>query len=1211
MSERLRCARGHEWDASAELGTLEADPSRLCPICNNVDITPPPPGNSARASRRPVDSDHVPTSYPVVAGYEILGVLGRGGMGVVYKARQVRLNRLVALKMILAGAHAGPEEMVRFQREARAVARLQHPNVVQIHEIGDVNELPYFALEFIEGGSLLQHLDGTPWPARNAAALIEVLARAMHAAHEHGIVHRDLKPANILLQKSEKHNPKSEKQAVVDVGSRFSELVPKIADFGLAKRVGLETDITREGAVVGTPSYMAPEQAGQGQAIGPMADVYALGAILYELLTGRPPFKGPTPVDTILLVLSQDVVAPSRLHPRLAADLETICLKCLQKEPHKRYASALALADDLHRFLAGEPIMARPIGALERRWKWAKRRPALAAFWSVTAAALATVLIGSAVYNSHLQRALEDAHNQQVAADEARGQAEANDQESRRRLVRLYVSSGMNRLEAGDQLNALPYLAEALRLESDQPDLARVHRLRFGTALRQCPRPAHIWIHPEGGVTALALSKDKKRVATAAGGLAHVWDVKTGQAVAPSLKHGGGLVNAVEFSPDGTRLLTAGGTPAAKIWDLASGKALLELKYAAPIVFAAYSPDGHLVVTTSTDGTARVWDANTGGAVGAPLRHQKAVMKAAFSPDSRLVATVSLDETARLWNAATGEPVFAPFGLEGAVFFRDVAFTADGHTLLTRGVVVKLWDVQTGKMVFQQAAFGWTTATGLSPDGLRILAGSNAGLGHVWGTRASGELVPPLQHGATVSFVTFSPDGTILLTCSNDKTARLWSARTGEPLTPPLPHHGPVVSGAFITPRELLTASTDGAVRLWRVPLPAAVLTPWDTYLGRVVFSNDNRLVAIFHGDNVLPMHGIYDVQTGRLRRSFLTKLPVNGFAFSPDGRSYATSSDPEHAAYVWDLETGRRLIGPLQHDGAILTIDFSPDGKMLVTGANDGTARVWRAADGAAVGEPLRHRPQPIWVARFAPDSRRVLTATHAGRAIVWDVASGKRICLGAWHGASIREASFSPDGRRFLTASFAGTARVWDAATGEPVTPFMNHPGRVLQAGFSPDGRLVFTGSDGDSAVRIWDATTGSALSAPLEQLPRVGSGGFGYDGLVLAAGGRFWEVATLQPITPPAPGADRNYPAVSADGRYLAVHSWRLPDYPEPPRVHIWSLTSFDRPVDDAVREARLRSASRVDNQGNLQPLDLTQLRSAFEELRSRYPADFQSP
>ncbi len=341
----------------------------------------------------------VTPALPTVPGYEILGLLGRGGMGVVYQARQTSLKRLVALKMILAGHFASPQELARFRAEAEVIARLRHPNIVQIYEIGEERGCPFFSLEFVEGGSLDRRVRGTPQPPRPAAGLVAVLARAMHVAHQSGVVHRDLKPANVLIADCRLPNADLSEQSKI---GNLQSAIPKITDFGLAKRLDSDSGQTHSGAIMGTPSYMAPEQAeGRVKEVGPAADVYSLAAILYELLTGRPPFKGATPRETIEQVCTREPVPVRQLQPSVPRDLETICLKGLRKDARQRYPSAADLADDLHRWLDGRPILARPVPAWERAWKWARRRPALAGLALAVSVALVSLAAGGVLFGQY------------------------------------------------------------------------------------------------------------------------------------------------------------------------------------------------------------------------------------------------------------------------------------------------------------------------------------------------------------------------------------------------------------------------------------------------------------------------------------------------------------------------------------------------------------------------------------------------------------------------------------------------------------------------------------------------------------------------------------------------------------------------------------------------------------------------------------------
>jgi len=471
--QTLRCAAGHEWEWDG-VHPHSAD-TVTCPQCGkaaNTLILPAKPATPAQASDGPADgmetmpSDQpvhsestVPASagWPIIAGYEIVAELGRGGMGVVYKATQTSLRRTVAIKLFLTGS------LDRFRLEAEAIARLQHPHIVQVFEVGTSFRGPYFSQEFIAGGSLADRLDGAPWPAAKAAALVATLAEAMQFTHDRNIIHRDLKPANILMA---------------------DDQTPKISDFGLAKESDRDSGQTATGDIMGSPSYMAPEQAGGvTKHITPATDIYALGAILYELLTGRPPFYGETAMDTVFQVLSNEPIAPRQLQPKLPRDIETICLKCLEKLPRDRYATAQELADDLRRFGLGEPIRALPVPTWMRAVKWARRRPGLAAAISTATLATLFLIVGGIVYNILLVGALRTADDERQRRDATLVQAQdVVDQLlsgfSEQRLAHLPHSESLRH----DLLTSSLALCEKLQAENpEKPEL----RWQVGRAQRQ------------------------------------------------------------------------------------------------------------------------------------------------------------------------------------------------------------------------------------------------------------------------------------------------------------------------------------------------------------------------------------------------------------------------------------------------------------------------------------------------------------------------------------------------------------------------------------------------------------------------------------------------------------------------------------------------------------------------------------------------------
>ena len=517
----------------------------------NPDTTEAPPAS---------DRSHGPLPFPEIPGYELIRELGRGGMGAVYEAQSKNLNRRVALKIVLGGVVACSTAMRRFFAEAEALAALQHPNIVQVFDRGEYQGLPYFTMEFCPNGSLSTKVKDQPLAAREAAQIVEQLAQGVAAAHAHGILHRDLKPDNVLFSR---------------------EGTPRIADFGLSKRFDESSDgdsgLTHTGAVMGTPSYMAPEQAkGETKQIGPGVDVHALGAILYRLVTGRPPFLGANSTETIRQVIDVEPVSPTQLTPGLSRDLATICLKCLAKEPARRYASALELSADLRRFLEHKPILAKPVGPIERALKWVRRNPVVA---GATVAVVLALSIGTTVsYMKYRDaEAARTAESKRVEErDEALGKAnDANRAEAQRLKERdAALDDANHQLGIGNTL-----LAVAAYDNRDMPlvreRLDKVPAAQRGWEWRYLRRLT------EGGIF------------TCFGHTSHVTDAR--------------------FSPDGSRIVTGSQDQTAKVWDARTGRPLLELKgHTNAVDCVCFSPDGTRIVTGSLDKTAKVWDAGTG-----------------------------------------------------------------------------------------------------------------------------------------------------------------------------------------------------------------------------------------------------------------------------------------------------------------------------------------------------------------------------------------------------------------------------------------------------------------------------------------------------------------------------------------------------------------------------------------------------------------------
>jgi WD40 repeat protein len=1054
-----------------------------------------------------------------IGGYEVLGELGRGGMGVVYRARDPRLKRLVALKMIRADGHADPGQRRRFQTEAESAARLRHPNIVQVYEVGEAGGRPYLALEYVDGGSLAQRLAGTPLPVEEAAPLVETLARAVHAAHQAGVVHRDLKPANVLL-------------ACSDGGGRPGgageepRYEPKIADFGLAKQLDADTGHTRTGAVVGTPSYMAPEQAwGTAAEVGPPADVYALGAILYECLTGRPPFKGTTALDTLEQVRSRDPVPPSSLRPQLPRDLETVCLKCLHKEPAKRYGSALDLADDLRRFRTGEPIRARPVGRPERFARWCRRNPALAAVGAVALVAL-TALVGLGVdYALTVARSARE-----LRAFDVRLRGEA---------TRLAFGQARQLIEQDQLGEGLLRLAHALGDAPPDDDLQRLLRTNL-----------------------------------AAGGEALV-------PLHACLAHGEQAMT-VAVAPDGRTALTGGADGLARLWDLRTGTPLRDFAHGGVVTTVAFSPDGRTVVTGGRNRQVRRWDVGSGQPLGDPLDHDQAVHVVAFSRDGRFLVTgsgkdISGPGEARVWDARTGAPLPRRLGCDRAV--RALAVSADGSTVVTGGEdgFVRLWRVNSGSAdrQWKLASDAWVYLVALSPDGGTVAAGSRDEYVQLWDT-GSAQPLPTLTHGAPVRALLFAADGQALLTGTGQGTGsgevQAWQPRTGRPAEMPRRLAGPVRTlGLAQDGRTVWAASLRGpSVRLWQLAAEP-VVPPVLAHQGEVVtaaFSRDGTHVLTVEGSTASDRGAahVWGPAADRPVRSIpLTPVPW-GAAWDPDGRRLLTWKD--RTVWLWDTaEASPQPRTLLEAPEWLDTLGFSPDGQLCLTGGEEGKARAWDLASGRPPLE-LSHR-SPVYATACSRDGRTVLTACLDGTVRLWDLAARQPRGPVLLHPEAVRGVALAPGEDVVATGCTDGNARLWDAAGGRLLRNVLAHPAPIQALAFDPAGGRLLTGCAATprhtGLARLWDVRTGLPLGPPLP-LPggvravafRPDGGGYltaGVDGKV-----RLWRAPVpwpgdagdatrwVQALTGLTLGADDSLQVLSADDWRACRRAGDRPGEPE---------------------------------------------------------------
>jgi len=1014
-------------------------------------------------------------SGTILGHYELLEEIGRGATAVVFKARDLRLKRYVALKVINQ-ASWDQAARARVLGEAQAAAGLRHPHIVQIYEVGETGEVCFVAMEYLEGGSLADRPDRV-WSPREAARLVERIARAVQYAHEHRILHRDLKPANVLLD---------------------LDGTPKIVDFGLAKRLDEISPNGSQDDLVGTPSYMAPEQTMSGGAtIGPATDVYGLGAILYELLAGRPPFTGKNAIETLLQVRNQDPVPPSRLQPYIHRDLVTICLKCLEKNPERRYPSAAALADDLQRFLEGHIILARPAGPVERIVKWTRRHASAVIIGLMSVCAILGIALGLEWHFARLQKIEQD---RQTLAQLAEKQAEELRSQEGISRQRQYVEAlaRAQELLGENSAQSLAILEDPEKCPEDLRDFAwhLLHRL--------CNEGRTSWTiasNQEKWIRRLTLSPDGQRLFWGTwDGTILVWNVDDHR-VGHSFAAHSDWISAIVVAPQNDWLITASYDHTIRVWrwqpaDEDSPVPLIrEFRLEGNDVAWDLSlhPDGQ-VLLAATDRGIGVFPLDPQITVGSLLAKVNGETLAGLAPRTA-VKLSSGEETDRFFfippPPATGEKktliLRGPHRFGQAGMFRSVKFSPQGKTVVcgaVNGRIVLLSWPELEPLIQIREFQDPVWSVDFSRDGNLVAA---AAAGNVWLYNIMSKQSRYLRdvHFHAIRTVQFSPDGRRLLTTAEDYTAKVWDVRSLAQSHRLAAHTGYAVYGAFAQDGRSVYTASQGVLNTWDLEkhdIPLRLGSDNRTTRA-MAWSPNGKYLATIEGtlwrDSGI---SLWDVQTrNRLISAKQNGLSEDWLFFTRDGK-WLVSVVRERMVEIRDAQSlsAPRVIATLPVPLTAMTL--SPNGQSLLAADRRGRFLCWDTATWLETEiQQMTLRNSYATLLLFSPQGDQLLVGTADGRLVLWDFAQRREIASALMEGGPVAAAAFHPDGRRLAVVSRITPAiQLFELPTLKRIVVWEETPGFVSHLAFSPDGQALLSATPAEMAagrveLRVWNVASG----------------------------------------------------------------------------------------------------------------------------------------